>query len=266
MKQLLLFLLLLSIRSFSQDDDSLIESININDTIKKDYSSFFKNNPSKESIKTVNQYFNSFRFFDCLRSSAPIENTKFNFSNVQHLKIIDNYAQTIYHAEFDKEGRYKKLSYIEPYAGSYVLNFNYTTPDKFVVITKNTDGKDELFMEIYAKQDTIITRFGDLPGIQIFKDEFDNYKTSYFSETQGVFKLSEAKFLDLAKRKCQTKNCVYSTLEKNTYRYDYTKDFDGTNGYEILYYNENNNLTKVEFFIPNLTKSSHTITYEYFSN
>jgi len=264
MTRFILFLFLLPIISFSQKNDTLIHSIDSSDTTKEKYSHFFVNNPSKESIKTFTQYFNSFRFFDCLKNSAPIENTKFNFTNVHHLKIIDNYAQTIYHAEFDKEGRYKKLSYIEPYAEPRILTFDYTIKDKFVEIRNIYNEKNELFMEVFAKQDTIITKIGESPALQIFKDEFDNYKKGYFSETEGAFIIKNAVFLDFAKRKCLTKNCIYSTIEKNTYKYDYTLANDGINGYEYLYYNDNNNLTKIEFYIPNLTKSVYTITYDYF--
>jgi hypothetical protein len=100
----------------------------------------------------------------------------------------------------------------------------------------------------------------------IYQDAFDIYKKTGFDFTSNRFNKSAAVCLDEKAQYCIQPNtvCTYSTIAKNIYRYDYHYEADRKNGYEMIYYNSRNLLTKIEIFEKGRSKNTVTIVYKYY--
>jgi|GEM_PF-6564662 len=267
------FFLFVASQSFCQEKDSI--SINdsvtneIENSLAEEFKYFYVNKPSKDAIITFTKFISCFRFPDILRSSAPIPFTKQNVKGVKSLKVIDDgFSVPTYYAEFDTLGRYKKINYYEVYASPpyYALIFDYDKNGKFAEIINTYGNRNELILEFYAKEDTIIQK-SNYPTM-IYPDAFDVYKRAFYNKDLQSFDKRKATALDKKEQYCISEgtHCTYSTLSKNVYQYDYSYEVDGRNGYEIIYYNDKNQIVKVEIFEKGVSKHIITITYEYYAD
>jgi hypothetical protein len=266
------FFLFVASQSFCQDKDSMliqdIETSEIENSITEEFKYSYVNKPSEDAIITFTKFISCFRFPDILRSSAPIQFTKQNLKGVKSIKVIDDgFTVPTYYAEFDTLGRYKKLDYYEVYASPpyFTLQFEYGTNGKFAEVLNTYENKNELFLEFYAIGDTIIQRF-EYPT-KIYPDAFDVYKRAFYDKDLQLFDFSKAVALDRKEQYCMSEGsrCTYSTLSKNVYRYDYSFEVDERNGHEIIYYNDKNQLLKIETFEKGGRKNTIIITYEYYA-
>ncbi len=265
------FFLFFANQSFCQEKDSIsikdIVTDEIENSLAKELKYIYVNKPSEDAIITFTKFISCFRFPDILRSSAPIQFTKQNLKGVKSIKVIDDgFSVPTYYAEFDTLGRYKKLNYYEVYASPpyFTLIFEYGKNGKFAEVINTYENKDELFLEFYAIGDTIIQKF-DYPTM-IYPDAFDVYKRAFYDKDLHIFDFSKAIALDRKEQYCMSEgtHCTYSTLSKNVYKYDYSFEVDGRNGYEIIYYNDKNQIVKIDFFEKGGRKHIITITYEYY--
>lgn len=267
------FLLLIASQSFCQEKDSiLIQDSVINEmenSFAEELRSFYVNEPSEDAISTFTKFITCFRFPDILGSSAPIEFTKQNFNGVKSIKVIDDgLSVPAYYAEFDTAGRYKKMNYYEVYASPpyFTLIFNYDKKEKFAEVINTYENKNALFLEFYAIEDTIIQK-SNYPSM-IYPDAFDVYKRAFYNKDLHSFDKSKAVALDKKAQYCMREgtHCTYSTLSKNVYRYDYSYEVDERNGYEILYFNDKNQIVKAEIVEQGGRTHSTTITYQYYAD
>lgn len=263
----------LASQSFCQETDSTLVNDSVinetNDSLTEELAYFYVNRPNEDAIITFTKFISCFRFPDILGSSAPIPFTKLNVRSVKSIKVTDDaFSVPTYYAEFDTLGRYKKIDYYEVYASPsyYTLIFNYDKNGKFAEVVNTYGNKNELFLEFYAIEDTIIQK-SDYPTM-IYRDAFDIYKRAFYNSDLHRFDLSRAVALDKKEQYCisEGSHCTYSTLSKNVYQYDYSYEVDERNGYEIIYYNDKGQLVKVEFFEKGGSHRVITISYKYFSD
>lgn len=231
---------------------------------------YYVNKPNEDAIVTFTNYISCFRFPDILGSSAPIQFTKQHLKGVKRLKVVDDgFSVPAYYAEFDTAGRYKRINYYEVYASPpyYTLVFDYDKKEKFAEVINTYGNKNELFLEFYAIEDTIfqMSIYSDYPTI-IYPDAFDVYKRAFYNKELQMFDRSKAVALDKKAQYCMSEgtHCAYSTLSKNVYRYDYSYEVDQLNGYEMIHYNEKDQLVKVEIHEAGGGERLITITYEYY--
>ena len=266
-------LLFIPSKLFCQVEDSTSISDEIDTaqqiSIHEDLSSFYVNEPNQDAMDVFTKFISCFRFPDMIRSSAPIKFTALNFKGVKSVKVTDDaFSVPTYYAEFDTAGRYKKINYYEVYADPpyYTLEFDYTKKDKFAEVINTYDNKNEIFLEFYAKEDTIIFK-REYPSI-IYKDAFDIYKRAMYDYEVHAFDKAKATALDKKEQYCirSDTHCTYSTLSDNVYQYDYSFDVDGRDGCEIIYFNSNNQLVKVELYEISGSKQTISIEYKYYNN
>ena len=267
-----LFFLFVANQSFCQEKDSMliqdIETNEIENSLAEEFKYSYVNMPSEDAIITFSKFISCFRFPDILRSSAPIQFTKQNLKGVKSIKVIDDgFTVPTYYAEFDTLGRYTKMDYYEVYASPpyFTLQFEYGKNGKFAEVINTYENKNELFLEFYAIGDTIIQRFEH--PTKIYPDAFDVYKRAFYDKDLQMFDFSKAAALDRKEQYCMSEgaHCTYSTLSKNVYRYDYSFEVDERNGHEIIYYNDKNQLVKIETFEKGGINNKITVTYEYYT-
>jgi hypothetical protein len=267
------FPLFVASQSFCQEKDSILikDSVTneMENSLAEELKYFYVNKPGEDAIITFTKFISCFRFPDILGSSAPIEFTKQNLKGVKSIKVIDDgFSVPTYYAEFDTAGRYKKINYYEVYASPpyYTLIFDYDKKEKFAEVINTYGNKNELFLEFYAIEDTIIQK-SDYPTM-IYPDAFDVYKRAFYNKDLHMFDKSKAVALDKKEQYCISEgaHCTYSTLSKNVYRYDYSYEVDERNGYEIIHYNDKNQIVKVEIFEEGGRKHIITITYKYYGD
>ncbi len=239
------------------------------DTMHEELSRFYVNKPNEDAMDIFTKFISCFRFPDVIRSSAPIKFTALNFKGVKSMKVTDDgFSVPTYYAEFDTAGRYKKINYYEVYADPpyYTLVFDYTKKDKFAEVINTYGNKNKIFLEFYANEDTIVLK-GEYPSI-IFEDAFDIYKRAFYDNELHTFDKAKAKALDKKEQYCirPDTHCTYSTLSDHVFQYDYSFDVDEKNGYEIIYFNSNNQLVKVETFETNGSKQTISIEYKYYND
>jgi hypothetical protein len=268
-----LFFLLVANQSFCQEKDSILIQDSVTNemehALSEEFKYFYENKPSEDAIITFTKFISCFRFPDILRSSAPIQFTKQNLKGVKSIKVIDDgFTVPTYYAEFDTVGRYEKIDYYEVYGSPpyFKLKFEYGKNGKFAEVFNTYENKNELFLEFYAIGDTIIQKF-DYPTM-IYLDAFGVYKRAFYDKDLHMFDFSKARALDRKEQYCMSEgaHCSYSTLSKNVYQYDYSFEVDERNGCEIIYYNDKNQIVKVEIFEKGGRKNTITITYEYYAD
>lgn len=264
-------LFFIPLKLFCQVEDSTWVSDEIDTaqqiTTQEDLSRFYINEPNEDAMDIFTKFISCFRFPDMIRSSAPIKYTALNFKGVKSVKVYDEaFSVPTYYAEFDTAGRYKKINYYEVYADPpyYTLVFDYTKKDKFAEVINTYDNKNKIFLEFYANEDTIVLK-GEYPSI-IYKGAFDIYKRAFYDNEIHSIDYNKAKALDRKEQYCQRSDthCTYSTLSDNVYQYDYSFDVDGKNGHEIIYFNSNNQLVKIEQFETGVSKKKISIEYKYY--
>lgn len=266
--------LLVAAQSFCQENGLSLTKDSVTNKIEstsaEELKEYYVNKPNEDAIITFTNYISCFRFPDILGSSAPIEFTKQHLKGVKSLKVVDDgFSVPTYYAEFDTAGRYKRINYYEVYASPpyYTLVFDYDKKEKFAEVINTYGHKNELFLEFYAIEDTIVQKsiYSDYPTM-IYPDAFDVYKRAFYNEELQMFDRSKAVALDKKAQYCMSEgtHCSYSTLSKNVYRYDYSYEVDQRNGYEIIHYNDKDQLVKVEIHEEGGRKSLITITYEYY--
>lgn len=267
----ILFFIPLKLFCQVEDTTSVSDEIDTAQQIitQEDFGRFYVNEPNEDAMDIFTKFISCFRFPDMIRSSAPIKYTGLNFKGVKSVKVYDEaFSVPTYYAEFDSAGRYKKINYYEVYAAPpyYTLEFDYTKKDKFAEVINTYDNKNKIFLEFYAKEDTIVFK-REYPSI-IYMDVFDIYKRAFYDNELHTFDKSKATALDKKEQYCQRSDthCTYSTLSENVYQYDYSFDVDGKNGYEINYFNSNNQLVKIELFESNVPKQTISIEYKYYKD
>lgn len=267
------FFLFVASQSFCQENDSILMKDSVTGEIENSITEEFKysyvNKPSEDAIITFTKFISCLRFPDILRSSAPIQFTKQNLKGVKSIKVIDDgFTVPTYYAEFDTLGRYTKMDYYEVYASPpyFTLQFEYGKNGKFAEVLNTYENKNKLFLEFYAIGDTIIQRFEH--PTKIYPDAFDVYKRAFYDKDLQMFDFSKAAALDRKEQYCMSEgaHCTYSTLSKNVYRYDYSFEVDERNGHEIIYYNDKNQLVKIETFEKGGINNTITVTYEYYTD
>ncbi len=266
-------LLFIPSKLFCQVEDSTSISDEIDTaqqiSIHEDLSSFYVNEPNQDAMDVFTKFISCFRFPDMIRSSAPIKFTALNFKGVKSVKVTDDaFSVPTYYAEFDTAGRYKMINYYEVYADPpyYTLVFDYTKKDKFAEVINTYGNKNEIFLEFFANEDTIVFK-REYPSI-IYKDAFDIYKRAFYDNEVHTFDKAKATALDKKDQYCKRPDthCTYSTLSDNVYQYDYSFEVDGKNGYEIIYFNSNNQLMKVEIFETSRSKQTISLEYKYYND
>jgi hypothetical protein len=273
LNKLTFFFLFLASQAFCQEKKSIsiLDSATneLENSLAEELNYFYVNKPSEDAIITFTKFISCFRFPDILGSSAPIQYTNQITKGLKSLKVIDDrFSVPTYYAEFDTAGRYKKINYYEVYASPpyYSLIFDYDKREKFAEVINTYGNKNELFLEFYAIEDTIIQK-SNYPAM-IYPDAFDVYKRAFYNKDLHLFDLSKAAALDKKEqyRMSEGTHCTYSTRSKNVYQYDYSYEVDERNGYEIIYYNDKNQLVKVEIFEKGVKKHTITITYKYYTH
>lgn len=266
-------LLFIPSKLFCQVEDSTSISDEIDTaqqiSIHEDLSRFYVNEPNQDAMDVFTKFISCFRFPDMIRSSAPIKFTALNFKGVKSVKVTDDaFSVPTYYAEFDTAGRYKMINYYEVYADPpyYTLVFDYTKKDKFAEVINTYGNKNEIFLEFFANEDTIVFK-REYPSI-IYKDAFDIYKRAFYDNEVHTFDKAKATALDKKDQYCKRPDthCTYSTLSDNVYQYDYSFEVDGKNGYEIIYFNSNNQLMKVEIFETSRSKQTISLEYKYYND
>lgn len=266
--------LLIAAESFCQENDLSLTKDSVTNKIEsasaEELKKYYVNKPNEDAIVTFTKYISCFRFPDILGSSAPIEFTKQHLKGVKSLKVVDDgFSVPTYYAEFDTLGRYKRINYYEVYASPpyYTLVFDYDKKEKFAEVINTYGNKNELFLEFYAIEDTIFQKsiYSDYPTM-IYPDAFDVYKRAFYNEELQMFDRSKAVALDKKAQYCISEgaHCSYSTRSKNVYRYDYSYEVDQRNGYEMIHYNDKDQLVKVEIHEEGGRERLITITYEYY--
>lgn len=267
-----ILLLLIPSKLFCQVEDSTTVSDEIDTTqqiiIHEDLSRFYVNQPNEDAMEVFTKFISCFRFPDIIHSSAPIKFTSLNFKGVKSMKVTDDaFTVPTYYAEFDSAGRYTKINYYEVYASPpyFTLVFDYSKKDKFAEVINTYDNKNEIFLEFYANEDTIIFK-GEYPSI-IYRGPFDVYKRAMYDYDVHAFDQAKATALDKKYQYCQRSDthCTYSTLSENVYQYDYSIDVDGINGYVIIYFNSTNQIVKLEQFETGVPKKTISIEYKYYN-
>ena len=234
---------------------------------KTDVDHYWANQPNAKAYTTLKKFFNCWRMDDCFETDAPIKYRDYPLKNVRSVKAIsEGYALPVYYAEFDSTGKYLRMDFFEPYSNPayFKLVFDYTKKDKFVEITQDSAGVIIPYIDIYAKNDTLLKLFPDMMikySKLIYRDGSGTYKRTSFNDTTQLFDFSKTNSLEF-----DSDDSSYQKIEKNLYKY--SSFVLGHNGYDLIYFNDKKQITKIETYLyasgGGTIKETMTISYTYY--
>jgi hypothetical protein len=139
------------------------------------------------------------------------------------------------------------MDFFEPYSNPkyYKLVFDYTKKNKFVEITQDSAGVIIPYIDIYAKNDTLLKLFPDMMtkyAELIYRDGSGNYKRTSFNDTAQLFDFSKTHSLEYD-------SDIKNYKKINRYLSKYISTELGHNGYDLIYFNDKKQITKIETYL-----------------